>query len=367
MAIYRIFPEKDTSLFSESPTENTGIDEILELGGYEDSSGVGRSIRSLIKFSTTEIQDVVDNKSSRRPISASLNLYLAEASNVDTTYTVYAYPVFKAWENGTGKLGDLPKNTTGASWLYPSGSGQGNWLTSLTAGVTASYASGQEGGGSWYTGSSGTNLESSTTFNLYDSQDLEFDVSNAVDLIYSSSLENNGFLLKLDNDVEFNTSSSMRLRYFSVDTNTIYSPYLEFKWDDFNYSTGSLSVLSSDECIVEFKNNKGVYKNTGKVRFRLNARPKYPARTFTTSSVYLTNYALPTSSFWSLQDYDTGETFVDFSSYTKVSCDSTGPYFDVYLEGIEPERYYKVLVKTTIDESTLVFDDKNIFKIEKYA
>lgn len=365
MAIYRIFPQKDTSLFSESSTENTGIDEILELGGYEDSSGVGRAIRSIVQFSTTEIQDVVDNKSSGASVSASLNLYLAEASNVNTTYTVYAYPTYKGWENGTGKLGDLPKNTTGASWAYPSGGLTGSWIESLPTGVTSSYIAGQTGGGSWYTGSSGTNLESSTTFNLYDNQDISLDVSNAVNLFYGSSLNNNGFLLKLDDSIEFNTSSSMRLRYFSTDTNTIYSPFLEFKWDDFSYNTGSLSVLSTDESFISIKNNRGIYNNSGKVRFRLNAKPKYPTRTFTTSSVYLTNYALPTASYWGLKDEDTGEAFVEFSNYTKISCDSNGPYFDIFLDGIEPERYYRILVKTTLADSTLVFDDKNIFKVER--
>ena len=34
MAIYRIFPEKDTFLYTEQLTSNAGKDEIIEIAGY---------------------------------------------------------------------------------------------------------------------------------------------------------------------------------------------------------------------------------------------------------------------------------------------------------------------------------------------
>ena len=39
MAIYRIFPESDTFIFSEGVKGNAGKDEILEIAGYTDFSG----------------------------------------------------------------------------------------------------------------------------------------------------------------------------------------------------------------------------------------------------------------------------------------------------------------------------------------
>ena len=51
------------------------------------------------------------------------------------------------------------------------------------------------------------------------------------------------------------------------------------------------------------------------------------------------------------------------TAFTKISCDSTGPYFDVYMSGLQPERYYKILIKSTLDGTTSVFDDDNIFKV----
>jgi hypothetical protein len=55
---------------------------------------------------------------------------------------------------------------------------------------------------------------------------------------------------------------------------------------------------------------------------------------------------------------------VDFDTeYTKVSCDSKGGYFDVYMDGLQPERFYRILIKTTLNESDAVVDNNNIFKV----
>jgi hypothetical protein len=44
MAIYKIFPEKDTFISTEVPTGNAGKDEIIEIGTYLDSSGKDKLI-----------------------------------------------------------------------------------------------------------------------------------------------------------------------------------------------------------------------------------------------------------------------------------------------------------------------------------
>ena len=365
MAIYRIFPESDTFIFSETPKGNAGKDEILEIAGYEDISGTGRTKRTLIKFATSEIQDVVNNKIGANSWTSYIRAYLAEANELPVSHSVYAYPVSTTWDNGAGKFGDLPLNKSGTSWLYRGAEEINLWATSgYGTGITGSFVAGQPGGGTWFTGSAGTNLEAVQSFALNADLDLSINVTNAIELFYSESLSNNGFILKLPNALESNVSRSIQLRYFGVDTNTIYPPSLEFKWDDSSYSTGSLSVLSNTQCQINIKNNRGEYVDEGKQRFRIFAKPTYPTRTFTTSSVYLTNYALPTASYWALRDENTEEMVVDFdTSYTKISCDSTGPYFDIYMDGLQPERYYRILIKTTLDGSTTVVDNGNVFKI----
>ena len=97
MAIYRIFPDKDTIIFTEQNTGNAGKDEIIEVGGYPSSiDGVGQAARILIKFTTEDIKNVVDNKIGNTNFSSSLKLFLAEASELPVEYEVYAFPIFIA-------------------------------------------------------------------------------------------------------------------------------------------------------------------------------------------------------------------------------------------------------------------------------
>jgi hypothetical protein len=366
MAVYRIFPEKDTFISTEVPTGNAGKDEIIEIGGYADIADTGETNRLLVQYSTSEIQDVLASKIGAATYSASLHLYLADAYEIPVNYSLYAYPVSGTWDGGVGKFGDVPVNTTGVSWQYRLAGETGAWTTALfSTGVTGSYKAGTvAGGGTWYTGSAGINLEFTQSHTLNSTNDVDINVTEAIKLFNSGTIGNNGFIVKLSNDLEYNTTSSIRLKYYGVDTNTIYPPFLEFKWDDSTYSTGSLTILSNSQAIVNLTNNKGKYVDNGKQRFRVSARPKYPVRSFTTSSAYLTNYALPSASYWGLRDENTEEMVVDFDTkFTKISCDSNGAFFDVYMDGLQPERYYRILVKTTLDGSTTVVDNQNVFKV----
>jgi hypothetical protein len=365
MAVYRIFPEKDTFISSENVLGNAGKDEIVELGGYPDIAGTGQTNRILTKYSTAEIKDVIANKIGASGYSASLSFYLADAYELPIDYKIYAYPISGAWDNGVGKFGDIPTNKSGVSWTYRQASDANAWLLgSYPAFVTGSYDSPLVGGGNWYTASAGLNMEFTQSHDINSTHDVSINVTRAIQLINSNTLVNDGFLLKLSDDIEYSMSSSIRLKYYSADTNTIYPPSLEFKWDDSTYTTGSLSVLSNSISTIGVINNKGKYPDVGKQRFRISAKPKYPVKTFTTSSIYLRNYALPSASYWGLRDENTEEMVVDFDTqFTKVSCDPTGPFFDVYMDGLQPERYYRILVKTTLDGSTTVVDDQNIFKV----
>ena len=95
-------------------------------------------------------------------------------------------------------------------------------------------------------------------------------------------------------------------------------------------------------------------------------RPEFPVRTFQTSSVYTDNFALPTSSYYAIKDLDTNEFVVDFdNNFTKISCDNTSNYFDVYMNGLEPERNYKILIKTVINNNVIVKDEDYYFKVTK--
>lgn len=350
MAIYRIFPSQDATIYSEKPTANSGRDELLEIGGYP-TAGTGYSARSLVKFNTDDIQDVIDNKAGGSIASASLHMYLNFASEIPTSFKIESYPLIEQWSEGVGKFGDTPTQTAGCSWTA-SDSGQ-NWSTP---------------GGDFLSVYGSTSVTSSQIFDKTKTYDIDMDVTTVVNewTKDSAPLDNYGLLLKLTNSYENYVSASIRLKYYSSDTNTIYPPFLQLEWDDYSHTTGSLTEISDSDVIVTLRNNKGEYADAGKVRFRLHARPQYPTRTFTTSSAYLTNYYLPTASYWGIRDEFTEEMIVDYdTAFTKISCDATSNYFDVYMDGLQPERFYRFLIKTQIDGSDIVIDNDQIFKITR--
>lgn len=345
MAVYRIFPEKDAFITSEPNSAglypNAGLDPIVEIGGFPDANLDGRSNRTLIQFKNSDITDAIDNKVSGSYV-AFLNLYLAEADCLPQDYVIQAYPLASSWIQGTGQAMDSPINRTGVTWQHRAGQTQA-WDTL---------------GGDFLTSSL-----SFQSHSVYSNHDLHIDVTSTVAGFYTGSIDNNGFLLKINDEFENNTTSSINIKYFGSDTNTIFPPYLEFKWDDSNYSS-SLSILSSNQNTVTIKNNREEFADSDVYRFRVSAKPKFPTRTFTTSSIYRTNYILPQDSYFAIKDEHSEEMIINFdSSYTKISADDTSSYFDVYMDSLQPERFYRLLIKTNIDGSTVVLDDNNTFKV----
>ena len=266
---------------------------------------------------------------------------------------------------GTGKYLDLPETQDGVSWKNRTYEGGIQWTTSsFASGTTGSFNLSTNptsaGGGVWYTGS-----EASHSFSYYTDPDIRVDVTDIVTNWSSSTFTNYGIIVRQSASQEFidNIHEQTTLKYFSRDTHTIFPPELEFKWDDFSYNTGSLTVLNTLPATLTLSNNPGVFYSGSVNRFKVNARPTYPLKVYQTGSTYTTNYALPTESFYRVKDVYTNEVAIEYdSSYTKISCDSTGSYFDLYLDGLQPERYYKIEIKTTIGDTVLIQDTEE-FKI----
>lgn len=377
MAIYKIYPEKDASIYSEFPSRNTGLDSILEASNYQ-SNGSGQVSRYLIKFSTNQISDIYNNKISGQDYKVYLKNFNAVITGINLDRILEFYPISGDWGMGTGHFNDSPEVTNGCSWVWRDYSGSTEWPTaSFDAFVTASFPNTNKGGGNWYTGSnlSLDPVTQSQTFTYADSKDIVVDVTNTVETWYSYSLDsgngfpNQGFIVKQTDSNEFvnNLNNNAIFRFFSIDTNTIYPPQLEFRYNDYIFNTGSSTntILSDVESFISIYNNKEIYYSESVPRFRISAMPKYPDRQFITASYYTTNYYLPESqSLYAIKDTSTNEYVIDFDSeYTRISADATSSYFDLYCNGLEPERYYTILIKTTINGVVKVFNEDIRFKV----
>ena len=381
---YFEFGKRDTTLYSVGTTasRNTGIDEILEVNKVVNNNGtVGNVSRILIDFDLNYIsQSVVDGKI---PSTAKyyLNLFDATSEEVEVEQPLHIYMVSGSWKQGTGKLDHDPVTDDGATYQYRDHEAKTPWVTGSVL----------TDGGAWFTASTGQ-YEVSTSYDLtFDKKDVRANVTDLVNnFIYSSSdYPNNGFIVKREDSGSHgdHPSSSMfdfdagqegdssrlgNLKYFSRETHTIYPPKLEAVWDDSSWSTGSLSPLSStdlENLKIYFKNLRQEYQEKSIVKFRLVGRELYPSSSFSATPSELTIKYLPSASiFYEVKDADTEEVIVPFGTGSAISCDSTGNFFRVQMDGFQAERNYRFSVKVisgsgTTEETINYYDDNYEFRV----
>ena len=382
---YFEFAKRDATIYSGGTTSsiNTGLDEILEINKVVSNNGsVANISRILIDFDYSFIsQSIIDNKI---PSTAKyyLNLYDATSEEVEAEQNVFVYMVSgSAWKQGTGKLDHDPVTQDGVSYQYRDHEAKTPWVTGSVL----------TDGGAWWTGSQGGQYSVSSSYALtFDKKDLRVDVTDLVkNHIYSSSaFPNRGFLVKRESlytgssDFSYNPgsdttkdeSSSDRLgnlKYFGRETHTIYPPKLEVVWDDSSWSTGSLSPLVTadlERLKIYFKNLRTEYKEGSKVKFRVVGRELYPTTAFATSPAELTAKYLPSASiYYEVKDADTEEVIIPFGTGSRISCDSTGNFFNLWLDGFQAERNYRFCIKVVSGSGTTetinYYDDDYEFRV----
>jgi len=386
---YFEFGKRDATIYSGGTTSsiNTGFDEILEINKVVADNGTVQNVsRILIDFDYTFISEQIDlgtipSLSETSSVKFHLNLYDATSEEVEAEQSVFVYMVSGSWKQGTGKLDHDPVTQDGVSYQYRDQEAKTPWVTGSVL----------TDGGAWYT-SSANNFEVSTSYDLtFDKRDVRANVTDLVNnFIYSSSdYPNNGFIIKREDSgshgdhpsssmFDFNTgqegdSSRLgNLKYFSRDTHTIYPPKLEVVWDDSSFSTGSLSPLTTtdlERLKIYFQNLRQEYKENSIVKFRIVGRELYPTTAFDTTPAELTIKYLPSASvFYEVKDADTEEVIIPYGTGSKVSCDSTGNFFRVQMNGLQAERNYRFGFKVvsgsgTTDEQINFYDDNYEFRV----
>jgi len=383
---YFIFGDKDATIYSGGTTSsiNTGADEILEVNKTVNQNGsVANVSRVLIQFDYTDISSSIQQGKIPSTAKYYLNLYDAGSEELLRTQNLFVYMVSGSeWTEGNGKLDHDPVTTDGVSYQYRNQDETTPWVTGSVL----------TDGGAWWTGSIDAQYEVSSSTSLTKAtQDVRIDITDLVsNHIYSaSSYPNRGLLVKRESlltgsrDFSFNPgsdttkdeSSSTRLgnlKFFSTETHTIYPPKLEVVWDDSSWSTGSLSALSStdlERLKVYFKNLRPEYKEDSKVKFRIVGRELYPTTDFATTPAELDVKYLPSASaFYSVLDADTEEVIVPFGTGSKISSDSSGNYFNLWMNGFQAERSYRFCIKVvsgsgTTDEQINYYDDNYEFRV----
>ena len=355
---YFEYPSVDATIYQASQSMNTGLDPILEV--RKDVSATGDTVnvsRALVKFDLTYISSSVISGLIPSTAKYYLNMYDANPEELTTSDILYAHPVSQSWTGGTGEFDSNPQITNGVSWKYSQGKSSGQyWMSGSLSGS----------GATWYSGSdTPLKLDASQSYN-HSTTDMRMNVTDIMNAwIYSgSTYPNEGFLVKRSGSLknadtsqpEGSTTHLGNFSFFSRDTNTIYSPKLEAVWDDSSWSTGSLQPITGsdyDDMAFYVKGLRSEYKQDSKTKIRVVGRARYPEKTYATTPTQLGVKYLPSgSTYYSIKDAQTEEVIIPFGSGSIVSCDSTGNYFNLWLNGLQPERIYNVQFKATVSQST---------------
>jgi hypothetical protein len=377
------FAERDNTLYEKFPELNAGKDEILELTKIAS----GSKLNNVVQSNTTNTRILLDFGSQISTISQSivsgdipkvanhadsasvfLNIKASEANDLPISYTVKAFPISQSWNNGTGTFADIPETTNGSSWYYTDAKDPGTYWNTGSAASRNNYGTTEIlGGGTWMTGSG---FEASQSF-VNQSPDIRMNVTDIMQRWLEGDITNNGFIVKRSYTDEISGDILGSIKYFGRESHTVFLPRLEVAYNDIDLSgTSSFTEITDDSYVPYFKNIRPEYQAGEKVKFRIGVRPEFPNKSFVTSSFFLTDDRLPSSSFYSICDSVTDETIIPFDetsrNATQISCDTNGNFFKLNLNTFLPERYYKIKLKIIRDNG----DDTQIhdgfyFKVVK--
>lgn len=339
---------KDTTIYQAYPTNNAGLDEILEIGKLinvdvemtSPTQYATGSVRSLIYF------DLPTTESVSATAQYYLNLKLADAKNVYKNQGIVIYQVSRSWDEGSGYFYQQPKNVNdGATW------GQVNNFTSWSM-----------SGGDFLTASN----SASVTLSTYPLQDLRINVTNILQPIVSQSLQNTfyGLVLQFPEYDEDNYQNEGNIKFFSTQTHTIHQPTLEIIWNTQSFITGSLIAIPSSLDVKIVPNNiQSTYQRGDVTKINLVVRDKYPLKSFDSTLRYKNKYYLPSSSYYSIIDSQANVTVIPFDDYSKIDCDTAGSYIVLDTSPLYKGRFYKLKLKLVNGPYTKTVDTEQQFMI----
>ena len=318
---YFFLPTQDASIYSQFPGRNTGFDEILEVG----KTNVGQdAVRSLVSF---------DIPSASLSAQYDLVLYTANAFEMTRNQTLVISTVAGSWTEGDGYFyQNVIQAPSGIIWNY-TGSVFGNPTQSV-------------------------NLDA---INL--NRDVRVDVTSLVRGAISASLPTVQLGLSLTAADERNKNITSNIRFFSRNTHTIFAPRLIQKVNDQVYATGSLSASMAPRTIKPI-NLKMRYAVNEMATVDLHVRPRNPLKTFASLfTAWTVPMTLPTTSYFSIVDEQTGTTIIPFDEFSAISIQNNRVFIKFIVQHMNPLRYYRIKFKVVENGEEEIIDNNFIFTV----
>ena len=390
-----IYPTESCTLYSHYDVLNTGADEILEIASeFTPKSGPMIS-RSLLLFSN---EDIFSNYAPSNRYY--LNLRTVQSIELSKEVSIEVFPVSEAWESGRGRFADKEVLYPGASWSFKNQNNE-TWQSN----TNSEYDS---GGGSWFHKYKDKDSNIETDINISqllnkNTADIRVDITNLVGFWNASKIQNNGLIIKFRNDEKQRCGN---IKFFSSNTNTIYRPFIEIGSNDFIFNpfkkeehdrielesgsldsgsldsgsldsgsidnyihnttkeiSESLGEIKTEEIVLFVKDVSENYSKANTEKIRVGLREKYPVKKFENRMRYSNENITNENIYFSVVDAETEETIVNFSEFTKISCDADGHYFMFNFNCLSRGRMYKFILKLETTSLNKKFDDNRAFMV----
>ena len=244
MGIFRIDPQKDTTIINSSPTANTGLSNFIDIFARINPSTRKKEYgRGLVKFAVSSLTAAINsgnipNPNDNTAVTATLKLFNVNHDQESSeSFNLEIYPLTQDWDEGNGI--DPEFVTTG-------------YANAVSAKSTAAWT---VSGGTYATDSNSGSQSFDKGF-----EHLSVNVTSLVKDWVSGVSSDYGVLIKHTEEEECATASSSGInynlkRFYSRQTNTYKNPYIQIEWpneidDDREAgveagSTGALYLSSS--------------------------------------------------------------------------------------------------------------------------
>lgn len=336
---------------------NFDLDSGITVSNFTGGAGSSpENARILIQFPTSKISSA--RASNQIPAKDSVNFYLRmfNAEHTSTTpsdFSVKVNPLSEAWSEGIGLDMETYLDKDSSNW--DSSSFGTAWSTS---------------GGSYNTDSG---YEKSFTFDS-GTEDLLVDVTNVVEAWLDSSLNDYGFLVRLDSSLENgNQERSYYTKKFFARGSEYYlkKPVLEARWDGSSLTSSLLPdpYIQADKYVANITNLKTSYKKYESAKLKVHTRKQnWSPNVYTVASAN-SSVDLISELYYKITRVSDNLEIVGYSTgsapyYSKLSYNSEGSYFNLDMSIFEENFMYQINLLRKDGSNFIELEDKFRFRVD---
>jgi len=200
-------------------------------------------------------------------------------------------------------------------------------------------------------------------------------IGNPPDFSGGAGLDNNGIMLKLSSSYEDGSRErSYYTKKFFTRTSEFFfkRPIVECQFDSSTQATGSLPnpYKEEDEYLINITNLKSVYKNYETAKLKVHTRKKHIHPNIYTVARDTTKVDLIDDMYYKVSRLADQLDIIDYSdeitpSYSRLSYDISGSFFDLDMSLFEPNYSYQINFLRKVGNARIEQAERFKFRVEK--